>query len=170
MIYSAYVPFLFSNANTLHSPVANKNDFAPVPGREMFDQAGYGHPAMMPGAHGTTTSISAGRSATTLPASTPGGYNLPSGASASGASRFTEDQELLSQPNEMEEFQRGFNDAITRGSDNSPSNGPSTTTKTGPSVGGEGNGAGAGSKQTVGSDERPLWQQNRRQSRNLMWM
>ncbi|GKT93439.1 hypothetical protein Ct61P_11289 [Colletotrichum tofieldiae] len=149
-------------------PETNSKDFAPVPGGEMmFDQAGYGHPSMMPGAHGTTTSISGGKAATTPPSSTPGGYNPASGASASGASRSTGDDTLLSQQNEIDEFSHGYHDAVTPGHEE-PRAGSS-----GSNSGGVPHGAGAGATsehQNDAAGERPLWQQNRRQSRNMMWM
>ncbi|GJC78461.1 hypothetical protein ColLi_01299 [Colletotrichum liriopes] len=149
-------------------PETNSKDFAPVPGGEMmFDQAGYGHPSMMPGAHGTTTSISGGKAATTPPSSAPGGYNPASGASASGASRSTGDDTLLSQQNEIDEFSHGYHDAVTPGHEESRAG------SSGSNSGGAPNGAGAGGPSEHHNDaagERPLWQQNRRQSRNMMWM
>ncbi|GKT45368.1 uncharacterized protein ColSpa_05549 [Colletotrichum spaethianum] len=129
-------------------PEPNSKEFAPVPGGEMmFDQAGYGHPSMMPGAHGTTTSISGGKAATTPPSSAPGAITLPA--------------------NEIDEFSQGYHDAVTPGHEEH------RATSSGSNTGGNPYGAGAGAnseQQADVADERPLWQQNRRQSRNLSWM
>ncbi|OLN98013.1 hypothetical protein CCHL11_06854 [Colletotrichum chlorophyti] len=152
------------------SPVTNKQDFAPVPGGDViFDQAGYGHPSMMPGAHGTTTSITTGRGATTPPTSAPN-YNPAHGAFASGASRSPDDEVLLAHQDEMEEFQRGFNSAVNRMSESDRHAAEPDHGSMGENGYGVGAGAGANYGHPNGSDERPLWQQNRRQSRNLMWM
>ncbi|KAK2010803.1 hypothetical protein LZ32DRAFT_619662 [Colletotrichum eremochloae] len=144
-------------------PEPSSKEFAPVPGGEvMFDQAGYGHPAMMPGAHGTTTSISGGKAAGTPPQAGFGGYNP-----AHGASRTPSDGVPLTQPNEVEEFARGYNDAVT------PLREESRATSSGSSSGGNPYGAGAGAdpthQQVEEVDGKPLWQQTRRQSRNMVW-
>ncbi|KAK1988815.1 hypothetical protein LZ30DRAFT_420034 [Colletotrichum cereale] len=145
-------------------PEPNSKEFAPVPGGEMmFDQAGYGHPGMMPGAHGTTTSISGGRGAGTPPQAGPGGYNP-----AHGASRSTGEGVPLTQSNEADEYARGYNDADTSGREDY------RATSSGSSSGGNPYGAGAGAdiadqQHAEGPDGKPLWQQSRRQSRNMVW-
>ncbi|KAF6817530.1 hypothetical protein CPLU01_13560 [Colletotrichum plurivorum] len=151
-------------------PVTNPKDFAPVPGQEMFDNAGYGHPSMMPGAHGTTTSISGGRGVNTPAGSSTNGYHPGAAISSGGAAA---DEVPLTHQNEMEEFQRGFSDAIGRGgADDGARLGSAGGASTATAATGNGYGAGAPVSSGGGdiTDERPLWQQNRRQSRNLMWM
>ncbi|KAJ0166332.1 hypothetical protein CTA2_7718 [Colletotrichum tanaceti] len=154
---------------TSYIPQTNPKDFNPVPGGQvMFDQAGYGHPDMMPGAHGTTTSISGGRSATTPQSPTPGGYNPASGAFASGVSRSPYEDTPLAHQSEMEEFSRGYNDAINpAGHDDHRAVSSGGNSSLNPY--GAGAGASSGQQSDV-ADERPLWQQDRRQSRNMMWM
>ncbi|KAK2056000.1 hypothetical protein LY76DRAFT_577099 [Colletotrichum caudatum] len=146
-------------------------DFAPVPGGEMmFDQAGYGHPAMMPGAHGTTTSISGGNAAGTPPRAGPGGYNPAHGAVPHTAGESVP----LTQSNEADEFARGYHDAAF------PAREDYRATSLGSTIGGNPYGAGAGEAdiaeqhqqqqhQADGVDGKPLWQQTRRQSRNMVW-
>ncbi|KAL0930537.1 uncharacterized protein CTRU02_214612 [Colletotrichum truncatum] len=162
-------------------PVSNQREFTPVPGQEMFEQAGYGHPSMMPGAHGTTTSITGGRAATVpaTPAESAYGGYVPGGAIPSGSARRSiEDEVPLTHRNEMEDFSRGYNDAINRNDGDETRVGSvagrsTATTNDGGAGAGASSSAGAGANPADGADiaeERPLWQQNRRQSRNLMWM
>ncbi|TDZ54644.1 hypothetical protein CTRI78_v006104 [Colletotrichum trifolii] len=138
-------------------PVPGQQDFTPVPGQEMFDNAGYGHPSIMPGAHGTTTSISGGKAATNTSMSA-----FPARA----------DEMPLNNHGEMEEFSRAYSDAVTHtdGSETrqGSAGGGSVAAGNGYSAGANPGGADAGGADIT--EERPLWQQNRRQSRNLMWM
>ncbi|EFQ34703.1 hypothetical protein CGRA01v4_08226 [Colletotrichum graminicola] len=145
-------------------PEPNSKEFSAVPGGEMmFDQAGYGHPAMMPGAHGTTTSISGGKAAGTPPHAGPGGYNP-----AHGASHSTGEGVPLTQSTENEDFTRGYNDApLPVREEYRPTSSGSSTAAGNPYS--SGSGTDSAQQQAEGADGKPLWQQNRRQSRNMVW-
>ncbi|KAK1849775.1 hypothetical protein CCHR01_07593 [Colletotrichum chrysophilum] len=155
------------------SPMTNQKDFTQVPGQDtMFDQAGYGHPSMMPGAHGTTTSITGGNAAHSGGSVKSGGAG---GAVASGAVRSGnggEDEIPLTHQNEMTEFLRGYHEAISRPEGDEvrqgSAGGNSTATGATATEFGAAPNANAGGGDIT--EERPLWQQNRRQSRNLMWI
>ncbi|KAI8235454.1 hypothetical protein K4K55_004263 [Colletotrichum sp. SAR 10_96] len=153
------------------SPMTNQKDFTQVPGQDtMFDQAGYGHPSMMPGAHGTTTSITGGNAAHSGGSVKSGGAG---GAVASGAVRSGnggEDEIPLTHQNEMTEFLRGYHEAISRpeGDEVRQGSAGGNSTATGATATEFGAAPNAGGADIT--EERPLWQQNRRQSRNLMWI
>ncbi|KAF4872473.1 hypothetical protein CGCSCA1_v008288 [Colletotrichum siamense] len=155
------------------SPMTNQKDFTQVPGQDtMFDQAGYGHPSMMPGAHGTTTSITGGNAAHSGGSVKSGGAG---GAVASGAVRSGnggEDEIPLTHQNEMTEFLRGYHEAISRpeGDEVRQGSAGGNSTATGATATEFGAAPNANAGGADITEERPLWQQNRRQSRNLMWM
>jgi len=60
---------------------------------------------------------------------------------------------------EIDDFSRGFNDALEKIGEEDPADEANATNMTN-----------TGNGEASTSEERPLWQQNRRQSRNLMWM
>lgn len=116
-------------------------------------------------------------------------------AAAYGAYRGS-DTDQVPLTREFDDFSRGFNDALERigeedgnetdfadyytGNNGGGMNGSMAGNGNGNGNGNGGGAAGAGPgqvasgegqrQQSDGSPARPLWQQNRRQSRNLMWM
>lgn len=69
---------------------------------------------------------------------------------------------------EIEDFSRGFNDALSRiGEEDEEDLDQVNGSRMSPN--GNGNGGGHGDTGDLGEPNRPLWLQPRRQSRNLMW-
>jgi hypothetical protein len=142
-------------------------------------------------APGMTTSITAGppgRMQTTstyhYPGQHPAAYAALGGAGAGAAGagamnyRGVESDQVPLRNGEFDDFSRGFHDALERiGEEEEPtrldtghSNGIISNS---PSVGGSGHDLADGQAAVAEGTEqppRPLWQQQRRQSRNLMWM
>jgi hypothetical protein len=140
----------------------------------MWEQSGGDH--YMSENHGTTTSIRGGKGISTPLGSfyPQSGYNYGPGGGVVAAGANTQlEHDQVPLTHEIEDFSRGFNDALTR-IDEEPDSRPGTGVNTG-GMSGHGNGYGAGADSLdrdgqPSNSEQPLWQQNRRQSRNLMWM
>ncbi|KAK3400029.1 hypothetical protein B0T20DRAFT_407638 [Sordaria brevicollis] len=100
------------------------------------------------------------------------GYHYPgqfpaayAGGAASRKSKLEPDQVPLTR--EIDDFSQSFNQALGRIDEGGSSMETGRDSNIG---GGAGSDAGGGSNTVGNGMSRPLWQQNRRQSRNLMWM
>jgi len=142
----------------------------------------YAYPGQNPG--GAYAPL-AGAAAVGAGAGIAGGYGTYRGVQPTGG--LEADQVPLTR--EVDDFSRNFNDALSRIGEEDSSDLADYYRNTGTTmsgamggVNGNGNNTVSGShytsdqpltsagEGTQGSADRPLWQQNRRQSRNLMWM
>jgi hypothetical protein len=125
---------------------------------------------------GTTTQIQGGQPVPSPLRNNPiyPQYNYALGASTVGGAvavgaphRLDADQVPLTR--EIDDFQRGYNDALERIAEEDPS-AINAANGNGMSNNGYNVEGGQEGPQQGPNDPKPLWQQNRRQSRNLMWM
>lgn len=160
------------------SPVSGNKNFIPVASnQEMYEQA------YVPGPHGTTTTVLGGKGfadpgrhpvLATSEIGQPFGFQPPGEATvAQRPDADGNDDDRVPLTREYDDFSRGFNDALSRIEEEESR--PATAVNSS-SMSGYGNGYGAGADDrdlgawTPRGGEGPLWQQNRRQSRNMMWM
>jgi len=136
-------------------------------------QEGYHYPARAPSSQYTASALYTGTAAA-AGGGGPNGTNGRESSSTTGVSRGMEsDQVPLTR--EIDDFSHGFQAALGRigEEDEGGTNHNPHRNGHGDLAVNDGNGihAGAGISGYRGpSNMRPLWQQNRRQSRNLMWM
>lgn len=106
-------------------------------------------------------------------------YSYPStaGGAVAVGSRRGEASDEVPLTREIDDFSRGFNDALERIGEepegpvngNGMNNGYNGSGSANGSGTPPGSGSGTGNGEGSSSSTTPLWQQNRRQSRNLMW-
>jgi hypothetical protein len=112
---------------------------------------GYHYPGQYPAAYAAS-----GRSSTTTP------------SQARSSRRMDGDQVPLTR--EIDDFSRGFHDALGRIGEEDESGGASGGSSNEAVNEGNGVNGGGNGQQQYNGNMRPLWQQNRRQSRSLMWV
>ncbi|ORY65167.1 uncharacterized protein BCR38DRAFT_457396 [Pseudomassariella vexata] len=141
--------------------------FAPLPtwqedeSQQHYAPSNYSYPSSFNGYQqqdvGNVTSVSVGAGAAQLPR-----YNPAHVAGVGRGLAPVEEESIPDNTREIDEFSNGYNNAMGRINDEDirPLTEDEAESRTGSESGSPSRGGG----------NRPLWQQNRRQSRNLMWM